>query len=149
MRVSTGFIHGYAVADWDELSTFAIEAERLGVDSIWSPEAWGFDGATPLAYLAAKTSTIKLGTGVLQIGTRTPTNTAMTAMSLNSMSNGRFLLGIGASGPQVMEGFHGVIFDDPIGRTARDHRNHEAGLLRATRGLSGKEPPIARAGRAG
>ncbi len=117
MRVSTGFIHGYAVADWDELSTFAIEAERLGVDSIWSPEAWGFDGATPLAYLAAKTSTIKLGTGVLQIGTRTPTNTAMTAMSLYSMSGGRFLLGIGTSGPQVIEGFHGVMFDDPIGRT--------------------------------
>jgi F420-dependent oxidoreductase-like protein len=117
VRVSTGFIHGYAVANWDELSTFAVEAERLEVDSIWSPEAWGFDGATPLAYLAAKTSTIKLGTGVLQIGTRTPTNTAMTAMSLNSMSNGRFLLGIGASGPQVIEGFHGVIFDDPIGRT--------------------------------
>ncbi len=117
MRVSTGFIHGYAVADWEELSTFAIEAERLGVDSIWSPEAWGFDGATPLAYLAAKTSRIKLGTGVLQLGTRTPTNTAMTAMSLYSMSNGRFLLGIGTSGPQVIEGFHGVIFDDPIGRT--------------------------------
>ena len=117
MRVSTGFIHGYAVADWDELSTFAIEAERLGVDSVWSPEAWGFDGATPLAYLAAKTSRIRLGTGVLQIGTRTPTNMAMTAMSLYSMSGGRFLLGIGTSGPQVIEGFHGVIFDDPIGRT--------------------------------
>ena len=117
MRVSTGFIHGYAVADWDELSTFALEAERMGVDSIWSPEAWGFDGATPLAYLAAKTSRIKLGTGVLQVGTRTPTNMAQTAMSLNSMSDGRFLLGIGTSGPQVMEGFHGVIFDNPIRRT--------------------------------
>lgn len=117
MRVSTGFIHGYAVADWDDLTTFAVEAERMGVDSIWSPEAWGFDGATPLAYLAAKTSRIKLGTGVLQIGTRTPTNMAMTAMSLYSMSQGRFLLGIGTSGPQVIEGFHGVIFDHPIRRT--------------------------------
>ena len=103
--------------DWDELATFAVEAERLGVDSIWSPEGWGFDGATPLAYLAAKTSRIKLGTGVLQIGTRTPTNMAMTAMSLYSMSQGRFILGIGTSGPQVIEGFHGVVFDDPIQRT--------------------------------
>jgi len=72
MQVSTGFIHGYSVADWQDLTTFAVEAERIGVDSIWSPEGWGFDGATPLAYLAAKTSRIKLGTGVLQIGTRTP-----------------------------------------------------------------------------
>lgn len=117
MRVSTGFIHGYAVADWSELTTFAVEAERLGVDSIWSPEAWGFDGATPLAFLAAKTSRIRLGTGVLQVGTRTPTNMAQTAMSLYSMSDGRFLLGIGTSGPQVIEGFHGVIFDNPIRRT--------------------------------
>lgn len=117
MLVSTGFIHGYAVADWDDLTNFTMEAERLGVDSIWSPEAWGFDGATPLAYLAAKTSRIKLGTGVLQIGTRTPTNMAQTAMSLHSMSEGRFLLGIGTSGPQVIEGFHGVIFDNPIRRT--------------------------------
>lgn len=117
MRVSTGFIHGFAVADWKDLTTFAVEAERMGVDSIWSAEAWGFDGATPLAYLAAKTSRIKLGTGVLQVGTRTPANMAMTAMSLYSMSEGRFLLGIGTSGPQVMEGFHGVIFDHPVQRT--------------------------------
>ncbi len=117
MRVATRLIHGFAVSDWDELADFATEAERLGVDSIWSPEGWGFDGATPLAYLAAKTSRIKLGTGVLQIGTRTPTNMAMTAMSLYSMSQGRFILGIGTSGPQVIEGFHGVIFDDPIQRT--------------------------------
>ena len=117
MRVSTRLIHGFAVSDWDELATFAVEAERLGVDSIWSPEGWGFDGATPLAYLAAKTSRLKLGTGVLQIGARTPANMAMTAMSLYSMSQGRFILGIGTSGPQVIEGFHGVVFDDPIQRT--------------------------------
>jgi F420-dependent oxidoreductase-like protein len=117
MKVSTGFLHGYAVRDWDELSTFTIEAERMGVDSIWSPEGWGYDGLTPLAFLAAKTSTIKLGTGVLQIGTRTATNMAMGAMSLNSMSGGRFMLGIGTSGPQVMEGFHGIIFDHPVLRS--------------------------------
>ena len=117
MRVSTGFIDGYAVENWDDLATFAIEAERMGIHSIWSPEGWGMDGATPLAYLAAKTSTIKLGTGILQVGTRTPTNMAMTAMSLDSMSGGRFLLGVGTSGPQVIEGFHGVIFDKPVQRT--------------------------------
>ena len=117
MEVSTGFIHGYAVRDWDELTTYTIEAERLGVGSIWSPEGWGYDGLTLLAWLAAKTSTIKLGTGVLQIETRTATNMAMGAMSLNSLSGGRFRLGIGTSGPQVMEGFHGVIFDRPVRRT--------------------------------
>ena len=117
MQVSTGFIHGYAVENWDDLTTYAIEAERMGVHSIWSPEAWGFDGATPLAYLAAKTSTIKLGTGILQLGARTPTNVAQTAMSLYSMSGGRFMLGLGTSGPQVIEGFHGVVFDHPIQRT--------------------------------
>ena len=117
MQVSTGFIHGYAVESWDDLSTYVIEAERVGVHSVWSPEAWGFDGATPLAYLAAKTSTIKLGTGILQLGARTPTNVAMTAMSLYSMSAGRFMLGLGTSGPQVIEGFHGVVFDHPIQRT--------------------------------
>ena len=117
MQVSIGFIHGFAVEDWDDLSSYVIEAERMGVHSVWSPEAWGFDGATPLAYLAAKTSTIKLGTGILQLGARTPTNVAMTAMSLYSMSSGRFLLGLGTSGPQVMEGFHGVVFDRPIQRT--------------------------------
>ncbi len=89
----------------------------MGVHSIWSPEAWGFDGATPLAYLAAKTSRIKLGTGILVVGVRTPTNMAQTAMSLSSMSGGRFMLGIGTSGPQVIEGFHGVVFDHPIRRT--------------------------------
>ena len=117
MRVSTGFLHGYAVRDWDELVTYTVEAERMGLHSIWSPEGWGFDGLTPLAYIAAKTSTIKLGTGVVQLGTRTPTNLAMTAMSVNSMSGGRFLLGVGTSGPQVIEGFHGVIFDHPVART--------------------------------
>ncbi len=117
MQVSIGFLHGYAVTDWDELSSYAIEADRMGVHSIWALEGWGYDGATPLAYLAAKTKNLKLGSGVLQIGTRTPTNMAMTAMSLYSLSGGRYILGLGTSGPQVMEGFHGVIFDHPIDRT--------------------------------
>ena len=117
MEVSTSFVTGYAVKDWEGITEFAQEAERVGVASLWSPEAWGHDGATPLAYLAAKTSTIGLGTSILQVGARTPANLAMTAMSLYSMSEGRFKLGIGTSGPQVMEGWHGIIFDQPIQRT--------------------------------
>ena len=102
--------------DWDEAATYVIEAERLGADSVWSAEAWGLDGATPLAYFAAKTSRIKLGSGILQTVGRTPANLAMTAMSLASMSNGRFILGLGASGPQVVEGWHGVPFSKPVQR---------------------------------
>ena len=117
MKVSIGFNFDGGVMAWDDLAEYARAAERLGVDSIWSPEGWGFDGATPLAFLAGKTSTIKLGTGILQIGARTPANLAMTALSLHSISGGRFILGIGTSGPQVIEGLHGVVFDQPVRRT--------------------------------
>ena len=102
--------------DWNELSTYAIEAEQLGVDYAWSAESWGHDAATPLAYLAAKTLRMKLGAGIMQAVARTPANLAMTAMTLASMSNGRFVLGLGASGPQVVEGWHGVPFRKPIQR---------------------------------
>lgn len=96
---------------------FVREAERLGVHSVWSAEAWGFDALTPLAFLAAKTETIKLGSGIAQVGARTPANLAMAALSMQALSGGRFLLGVGTSGPQVMEGFHGVRFDKPLKRT--------------------------------
>lgn len=106
------------VATWnDPRYGFAADAERLGVDSLWSPEAWGFDAVTPLAYVAAQTSTIRLGTAIAQLGARTPAMLAMTAMSMQVLSHGRFVLGIGTSGPQVMEGWHGVTFDRPIQRT--------------------------------
>jgi alkanesulfonate monooxygenase SsuD/methylene tetrahydromethanopterin reductase-like flavin-dependent oxidoreductase (luciferase family) len=106
------------VATWnDPRYGFAADAERLGVDSLWSPEAWGFDAVTPLAYVAAQTSTVKLGTAIAQLGARTPAMLAMTAMSMQVLSHGRFILGIGTSGPQVMEGWHGVSFDRPIQRT--------------------------------
>src|SRR5260221_2325131 len=102
--------------DWASALTYAIEAERLGIDSAWTAETWGYDGATPLAYLAAKTTRIRLGTGILQVGARTPTLTAMTAMALASLSGDRFLLGLGVSGPQVIEGWHGVRFARPLQR---------------------------------
>jgi F420-dependent oxidoreductase-like protein len=114
MKVSIGL--GMTTDNWDEVSDFVVEAERLGVDTVWSAEAWGFDAVTPLAYLAAKTSTIRLGTGIMQAGTRTPALVAMTAMSLASMSGDRFILGLGASGPQVIEGWHGIPFERPITR---------------------------------
>ena len=79
-------------------------------------EAWGHDAVTPLAFMAARTSRIRLGSGIMQAGTRTPALLAMTAMSLASMSGGRFLLGLGVSGPQVIEGWHGIRFDRPVQR---------------------------------
>jgi F420-dependent oxidoreductase-like protein len=105
-----------AQADWAEASAYVTEAERLGVDDVWSAEAWGHDGVTPLAFMAARTSRIRLGTGILQAGTRTPALLAMTAMSLQAMSNGRFVLGLGVSGPQVIEGWHGIRFERPVQR---------------------------------
>ena len=96
---------------------FVRQAERLGVDSAWSAEFWGGDALTPLAYLAGQTSTIRLGTGIVQLGARTPAMLAMSALSMQALTGGRFILGIGTSGPQVMEGWHGVRFDRPVQRT--------------------------------
>src|SRR5438094_8550347 len=96
---------------------FVREAERLGADSVWVAEAWGHDALTPLAFLAARTSTIRLATGIAQLGARTPAMLAMSAMSMQSLSGGRFVLGLGTSGPQVMEGWHGVRFNRPVQRT--------------------------------
>lgn len=93
------------------------DAERLGADSVWAPEAWMYDALTPLAYLAAITERIRLGAGVVQLGARSPAMLAMSALALERMSGGRFVLGIGTSGPQVMEGWHGVPFDRPLART--------------------------------
>ena len=96
---------------------FAVAAERIGVDSLWVPEVWGYDALTGLAYVAAKTSTIKLGTFVVQLGSRSPALLATSALSLQELSDGRFLLGVGTSGPRVMEGWHGVRFRKPVETT--------------------------------
>jgi F420-dependent oxidoreductase-like protein len=100
-----------------ELVALAQEAERLGYDSAWAAEAWGTDAATVLAWLAATTSTIKVGSAIFQIPARTPANTAMTAATIDLMSGGRFLLGLGVSGPQVVEGWHGEPWGKPLGKT--------------------------------
>jgi F420-dependent oxidoreductase-like protein len=96
---------------------FVREAERLGADSVWAAEFWAGDAFTPLAFLAAKTSTIRLGTGIVQLGARTPAMLTMSALSMQALSGGRFVLGVGTSGPQVMEGWHGVHFNRPVQRT--------------------------------
>src|SRR3954469_1279468 len=101
----------------EEDLAFVEEAERLGADSVWVAEAWGYDAFTPLAFLAARTSRIRLATGIAQLGARSPALLAMSAMSMQALSGGRFLLGLGTSGPQVMEGWHGVRFTSPLAMT--------------------------------
>src|ERR687897_1536513 len=97
--------------------TKILEAERLGYGSVWSAEAYGSDAVTPAAWIAARTQTIHVGTAIMQIPARTPAMTAMTAMTLDALSGGRFRLGLGVSGPQVVEGGHGQPFGKPLQKT--------------------------------
>ncbi|HJL61389.1 MAG TPA: LLM class F420-dependent oxidoreductase [Pseudomonadales bacterium] len=97
--------------------TMAIEAEKLGYDAIFTAEAWGSDVFTPLAWMGAHTSRIRLGTAVAQLSARTPTATAMAALTLDHLSGGRVILGLGVSGPQVVEGWYGQPFAKPLSRT--------------------------------
>ena len=94
-----------------------LEAERLGFDAVWAGEAYGTDAVSPVAWVLARTSRIKAGTSIMQMPARTPTCAAMTAMTLQALSGNRFLCGIGPSGPQVVEGWHGVPFGKPLART--------------------------------
>ncbi|MDG2336172.1 MAG: LLM class flavin-dependent oxidoreductase [Myxococcota bacterium] len=106
----------YNGEDWESMVELVEAADRLGVDSVWSAEAWGMEAVSMLGYLASRTSHIRLGTGIMQISARTPASTAMTALSLSRISNDRFTLGLGASGPQVVEGLHGAAFAKPLTR---------------------------------
>ena len=117
MKVAIGIGSAYYNGDdWDELVDYTIAADQMGVDYVWSAEAWGMDAIVPLAYLAAKTQHIKLGTGIMQISARVPPMIAMTAQSLRTVSKNRFVLGLGVSGPQVVEGLHGAAFAKPLSR---------------------------------
>jgi alkanesulfonate monooxygenase SsuD/methylene tetrahydromethanopterin reductase-like flavin-dependent oxidoreductase (luciferase family) len=109
------------------------DAERLGYTSVWTAESYGSDAVVPLAWVGALTYRIQLGTAILQMAARTPAMTAMTAMTLDALSGGRALLGLGVSGPQVVEGWHGQPFGKPLGRT----REYVA-IVRAI--LARKEP---------
>jgi F420-dependent oxidoreductase-like protein len=100
-----------------EVATEVADLEHAGLDIVFVPEAYSFDAVSALGYLAASTERVQLASGILQLYTRTPTLTAMTAAGLDYVSDGRFILGLGASGPQVIEGFHGVPYDAPIART--------------------------------
>jgi F420-dependent oxidoreductase-like protein len=117
MKVAIGIGSAYYNGDdWNELVDYTVAADTMGVDYVWSAEAWGMDAVVPLAYLAAKTQHIKLGTGIMQISSRVPPMIAMTAQSLRTVSNSRFVLGLGVSGPQVVEGLHGASFAKPLSR---------------------------------
>ncbi len=114
MRIGLGI--NYA-GGFKEVAAEVADLERAGCDIVFVPEAYSFDAVSGLGYLAASTERIQLASGILQLYTRTPTLTAMTAAGLDYVSDGRFILGLGASGPQVIEGFHGVPYDAPIART--------------------------------
>ena len=112
-----GLTAGYSGASMSINLDLILEAERLGFDSVWTAEAYGSDAISPLAWIGARTSKIKLGTAIMQMPARTPAMTAMTAMTLDALSGGRFILGLGPSGPQVVEGWHGVAYGKPLTRT--------------------------------
>jgi len=111
-----GMLLRYAGEEGGPKTDLVLEAEKLGYDQVWQGESYGIDSVTPITWTLARTSRIKAGTGIMQIPARTPACTAMTAMTLSAMSNGRFLLGLGPSGPQVVEGWHGVAYGKPLSR---------------------------------
>jgi alkanesulfonate monooxygenase SsuD/methylene tetrahydromethanopterin reductase-like flavin-dependent oxidoreductase (luciferase family) len=113
---------GYSLGYWSAgpppgaLET-VLAAEELGFDSVWTSEAYGSDAFTPLAWWGSRTTSVRLGTAIAQISARTPTATAMAALTLDHLSGGRFVLGLGASGPQVVEGWYGAPYPRPLART--------------------------------
>ncbi|MDE0154575.1 MAG: LLM class F420-dependent oxidoreductase [Gammaproteobacteria bacterium] len=111
-----GLVTGYSGSEVDLPMDEILEAERLGFDSVWTAEAYGSDALTPAAWILARTSRIKAGTAIMQIPARTPTSTAMSAMTLQGLSGGRFILGLGPSGPQVVEGWYGTTYAKPLTR---------------------------------
>lgn len=108
---------GYWGAEAVDAVALAQEADRLGYHSLWTAEAYGSDAVSPLVWLAAKTERIQVGTAIMQMPARTPAMTAMTAATIDLLTGGRMLLGLGVSGPQVVEGWHGVPYGKPLGRT--------------------------------
>ena len=133
-----GIMMSYGPGGMSEKVALAREAERLGFDSVWTSEAWGSDAVTAASWLLAQTSRIKVGTAIMQMAARTPAMAAMTAMSLQEYSGGRFLLGIGPSGPQVIEGWHGEPFGKPLARTRE--------YISIIRQILAREAPLEHAG---
>src|SRR5215468_4004993 len=112
-----GIMLGYSGAEMRLPVELIQEADHMGVWAVWTAEAYGSDAVTPLTWLGALTKNIHLGTAIMQMPARTPAATAMTAMTLDQLSGGRFLLGLGLSGPQVVEGWHGLPYGKPLLRT--------------------------------
>lgn len=112
-----GLMLGYAARQVTLPMDLIQDADESGVYAVWTSEAYGSDAVTPLAWIGSQTTNLKLGTAIMQMPGRTPANTAMTAMTLNQLSGGRFLLGLGMSGPQVVEGWHGVSYHKPLTQT--------------------------------
>jgi F420-dependent oxidoreductase-like protein len=134
-----GLMLGYSAGKVELPIELVKEADRLGVHAVWTAEAYGSDAVSPLAWLGALTQNIKLGTAIMQMPGRTPANAAMTAMTLNQLSGGRFLLGLGLSGPQVVEGWHGVSYAQPLARTRE--------YVTIVRHIFGRETPLTFEGR--
>src|SRR5215212_6013373 len=139
---------GYAPPGTSPLQLIALaqEAERLGYDSAWAAEAWGTDAVSVLSWLAATTTKLKIGSAIMQIPGRTPANTAMTAATLDLLSGGRFLLGLGTSGPQVVEGWHGKPWGKPLTKTREYVEIVRAALRRETLEFHGDQYEIPYAG---
>jgi F420-dependent oxidoreductase-like protein len=144
MKITT--ILGYA-GGFKQAAREVVEMESAGLDLVWVPEAYGFDSPSLMGYLAALTEKVEIGAAILPIYTRTPTLLAMTAAGIDALSDGRFSLGLGASGPQVIEGFHGVPYSNPLGRTreiveiCRDVWKREAPLVHEGRNFTLPLPP--------
>jgi F420-dependent oxidoreductase-like protein len=137
LGISIGYSGGRVEIPVDRV----LEAEQLGYDSVWTAEAYGSDAVTPLAYLAAKTSRIKLGTGIMQIAARTPAMCGMTMATLDALAGGgRVLVGLGLSGPQVIEGWHGMPYDKPVARLRE--------YVQILRKIWAREEPVALDGQA-
>lgn len=136
----------YNGEDWEQLVDYTVQAEKMGVDYVWSAEAWGMDAIVPLAYLAAKTEKIILGTGIIQISSRVPSMIAMTSQSMATVSHDRFVLGLGVSGPQVVEGLHGASFAQPLGRLRECVQVVRKGLSGERLAFEGKHYQLPRPG---
>ncbi len=136
--MKVGMVVGYSGAHFQMPDAEIAAAERLGFDSVWTSEAWGSDAVTPAAWALARTSRIKVGTAIMQMQARTPACAAMTAMTLSAMSGGRFVMGIGPSGPQVIEGWHGVAYGKPLQRTRE--------YISIVRQILAREAPLEHAG---
>src|SRR5438128_12550942 len=116
-RMRFGLNVGYSGARMELNMGLIKEADRLGFHSVWAAEPYGSDAVTPVAWIEAQTERIHIGTAIMQMPARSPAMTAMTATTLDQLSGGRFLLGLGVSGPQVIEGWHGVPYGKPLRRT--------------------------------